>query len=346
VEHQPLSPIEGFFLTSKDELIFDVKGITHPNSGRIAFVRYVPSSNKTPSVRKGYRKIYSLEKRFTYLKKNYPEYLFLDPMGRGLLQYVPNNFITQIHDPRKKLHSLLKAEPSEYDALEKKAIQLVKKLFRYSKVAPEAVGISGSILVDLQTEQSDIDLIVYGKQNGSLVYHTMHSIFDRSSSANSYSKDDLYNLWLARGQEKQLSFEQFWQIEKRKLLQGTFQGTEFYIRLVLLPEQYYEPYNETTITKLGEVEIEATVASAAEAIFTPCTYELTDVQLLSKSSSISSLPSKIFSLRGRYCEVARENERIYARGLLEEVLINGRLCYYQLTLGTLPNEFFIVKKYL
>ncbi len=39
---QKKEAIEGYFLTTKDNLIFDVKGIAHPSDRIIAFVRYVP----------------------------------------------------------------------------------------------------------------------------------------------------------------------------------------------------------------------------------------------------------------------------------------------------------------
>ena len=222
--------------------------------------------------------------------------------------------------------------------MEKLALALSAQLEEY--VEPNAIGLSGSLLVSLQREKSDIDLVIYGRENGLKIYQAMPEIFDRSPLIARYTNKELEALWAARGQTTQIDFPSFATLEQHKLLQGTIAGKDFYLRLVLYPDEYYEPYEKTFIIPLGEIEITAEVADATGAIFTPCVYHLQDVELLSSSKLCEALPDRIFTLRGRYCELAKEGDRIVVRGKLERVEIRHQKEYYQIVLGSLQNEFF------
>jgi predicted nucleotidyltransferase len=149
----------------------------------------------------------------------------------------------------------------------------------------------------------------------------------------------LKTLWKYRAQQEQIDFESFLVNEKKKQLQGTISNVDFYIRLVLLPDEYYEPYDQTKITSLGEFEIEATIENDDFSIFTPCIYHLKDVIIKDAKKNESITLDRIFSVRGRYCDIAKTGERITAKGKLERVKIKNRKEYFQLTLGSSKNEF-------
>ena len=71
-----IKAIEGYFVETKESLIFDVKGVLHPYDRIISFLRYYPSANGT-RVRNGrkFSKVYKLRDRFEFLQKHYPYYL-------------------------------------------------------------------------------------------------------------------------------------------------------------------------------------------------------------------------------------------------------------------------------
>jgi len=62
---QKKEAFEGYFLTTKENLIFDVKGIAHPSDRIIAFVRYVPIEFglEDKPKRKTHSKLYALADR-------------------------------------------------------------------------------------------------------------------------------------------------------------------------------------------------------------------------------------------------------------------------------------------
>lgn len=335
-------PIEGFFIKSVDDLIFDVKGLSHPQDRIISFVRYVPAKfykNTQKIVTKGYCKLYDLLERYAFLHQNFPQYIYEDPMGRGLLQAVAKKDIIEIYNPVQRLQQIAKTEREELDSLKKLAQELTNKIVEHCGIDSKYFGITGSIMIDLHGKKSDVDLVVYGKRDSIRVHQGMNSIFENYDNISRYTDNELKTLWKARGQEEQIDFESFLVSEKKKQLQGTISNIDFYIRLVLLPAEYYEPYDQTKITSLSELEIEATIGNDDYSIFTPCIYHLKDVIIKNPKINETIPPDRIFSVRGRYCDIAKTGDRITAKGKLEQVKITNQKEYFQLTLGTNKNEF-------
>ena len=344
MENDPIyEPIEGFFIQSREGLIFDVKEISQPADRVIAFVRYVPSDNikLNNKARKGFVKLYDLKDRYHYLEEHFPKYLFKDPKGKGLLQAVARSEITEIFDPRKKMKSLL-LEDHQINSLEYLTSLLARKIVEYSGIELNSIGISGSILVNLHTENSDIDLIIYGEKNGLAVYNKMSEIFDNVDEINRYSKNELQELWKDRGQEKQIVFNQFRKLEENKQLQGKIINADFYIRCVPYPSERQETYDNTRFDYAGEMEVICTIAESSKSIYTPCIYLVKDVIVQNKPKK-AILPNRIFSYRGRYCDLAKEGEKVHVKGKLELVSIANEAPFYQIILGTTADEFFIKK---
>ena len=71
-------PLEGWFLTTKEGLIFDTKGIIHPPDRVIAYLRYIPAEFLDDRVsseqRFGYIKVYLLKDRMKELQARFPWY--------------------------------------------------------------------------------------------------------------------------------------------------------------------------------------------------------------------------------------------------------------------------------
>ncbi len=334
-------PIEGFFIESKDGMIFDVKGLSQPSDRIIAFVRYIPWKfyKDEEKRRKDFVKLYDLKERYSFLAEKFPEYLFEDPKGRGLLQGVKRDNIHKIYDPRKKLSNLMK-KVFPANSLESLTSRLVNSIVSLSGIKMESIGISGSLLVDLNTENSDIDLIIYGEENGLAVYSAMPEIFDKGELISRYSDEDLKSLWKERGQENQIDFKSFLAIEAEKNLQGKISDVDFYIRCVPYPDEIDESYNKTMILSLGELELKAKIDDDTKKIFTPCIYTIKEVELISTRDP-TIIPSRIYSVRGRYCDLVKSGDKVHVKGRIEQVIIENQLIFYQLILGSSSDEFFV-----
>jgi len=85
---------EGELIKTKDNVIFDVKGLVHPPNKVIAFPRYIPSPQGTRGSQKDlYGKIYSLSERFKFLEQESPNLIVHDPVFDETLCEVPINTI-------------------------------------------------------------------------------------------------------------------------------------------------------------------------------------------------------------------------------------------------------------
>ena len=148
---------EGDFIQTYQDLIFDVKGLIHPPNRIIAFIRYF-QTEKGERKRQGktYSKVYSLSERYAWLKENFPEYLVYDPVFDSVLCEVPVKDVKKPYKPVEKLWQLRKAE--NLDFLESKALEVASLVKSSADIPWSTIGVSGSIMVNLHTSKSDIDL--------------------------------------------------------------------------------------------------------------------------------------------------------------------------------------------
>jgi predicted nucleotidyltransferase len=93
----------------------------------------------------------------------------------------------------------------------------------------------------------------------------------------------------------------------------------------------------------GYAKITATVADDAEALFTPCTYKLENVQVVD-GAKLEPI-QEIASFRGRFCEQARTGEAITAQGKVERVTdARTEREHYRLILGNVLSDFMVLSR--
>jgi predicted nucleotidyltransferase len=332
---------EGDLIETVEGLIFDVKGLIHPSNRVIAFVRYFPDE-KGERRRNGatYAKIYSLPERYALSRKRFPQYLVYDGVFDDTLCEVPIWDVKRLHRPVEKLQELRSSRV--LDSLERKALQLAELLKEEANVPCRSIGISGSILTGLHMANSDIDLIVYGSQNCRKVYSTLERMFKSEHGLiRPYTLDDLRTLFDFRSKDTAGDFESFVRTESRKVMQGKFLGTDYFVRFVKDWNEIDECYGDVQYKNVGVAEIRALVTDDSEAIFTPCIYKAEGTQILD-GPQVGNI-EEIVSFRGRFCEQARVGEAIIARGKLERVDDKRRSRgYFRLLLGNKPSDFMIL----
>jgi len=331
---------EGDFVESFEGLIFDVKGLIHPPDRVIAYVRYTPDEKgKRKRGKRFYRKIYSLHERNKYLLENYPKYLYFDPVFNQLLEGVPTESIYKHYKPEKKLHEM-KHRSENLTGIEKDAFEFIKLLKEKSGISWEKIGISGSILVDLHDENSDIDVVVYGTANCVRIYEALRWLVSSETPIKSYDENGLKKLYKFRARDTEVSFEQFIKTEIRKVMQGEFKGRDYFIRFVKDWSEITEKYGEKIYVPIGRAKIKARITNDEEAIFTPCRYLIDSIVFL-QGNPVAPL-KEIVSFRGRFCEQARVGEKVVVQGTIEKVLQSNDFYYYRLIIGGNPKDFMVV----
>lgn len=334
---------EGDFIETKQGLIFDVKGLIHPPNKVIAFIRYYPDRTGERKRDKGrlYEKVYSLSRRYEWLRKNFPEYLVYDPVFDEVLCEVPINHVKEHYMPVEALKELRKAE--ELDDLEHAVLEMASLLKSSAHIPWDSIGASGSIMAGLHTTRSDIDLVVYGSKNCWKAYSAIKSLFEESSCPlKPYSLYDLKKLFDFRSKDTMVSFEDFAKTEFRKILQGKFGERDYFIRFVKDFNEIDEGYGDVRYKNCGHAKVEALVVDDSEAIFTPCTYKIEDVKVI-EGPKLQPI-KEIVSFRGRFCEQARKGEIVVAQGKIEHVIDYRRGGeYFRLLLGNKPSDYMILK---
>jgi predicted nucleotidyltransferase len=328
---------EGDFIETMDELIFDVKGLVHPPDRVVAYLRYVPD-RQGRRIRAGinYRKVYSLYDRAKLLAKQWPHYVWKDPFFGREVQAVPVEMIKEHHLPTERLAQLRSAVG--LNGQERLAVDLAEALAKEAKVPVSKIGLSGSILVGLQTKESDIDLILYGSNASRKCHSRLRPLLEKCSQGfRPYKRRELRKLYAQRGLRAAVTFETFARHERLKVLQGRFRETEYFIRCVKEWDEWSENYGDRKYSQVGRATVQATVSDDRESIFTPCTYYIVDARATGKHPA----PTEIVSFRGRFCEQARRGEKVLARGMLEKAA-DERGVTYRLVVGENPLDCLVV----
>jgi predicted nucleotidyltransferase len=332
---------EGDMIKTKSGVVFDVKGLVHPPNKVVAFPRFIPLPGGT---RRGkdsnYGKVYSLGERFSYLEKNHPDLVVFDEVFGDVMCEVPLAQIAEHYRPEEKLWALRSSK--DLTILENKALHLAQTLKAEASIPWSSVGISGSIMAGLTTEKSDIDPLVYGVKNCQDAYAALQRLLKKPDSGfKPYSQEELRELFDFRSKDTEMSFEDFCVVESRKAFQGKFMGTDFFVRFVKEWSETVERYGDVCFKNCGYGKIVATTVDSSDALFTPCSYRLKDVQVL--EGPILSSIDEVVSFRGRFCQQAEVGERFEAQGKVELVAnkISGDE-HYRLILGSKPADYMVL----
>ena len=312
------NPQEGDYIETHEGLFFAVKGNRHPKNRIIAYLRYIPSENgdrELDGVR--YRRLYDLDETTRLIQESYPHYFSLvDWLGISL-QTVPRKMIKRYYDPRQRLMSL---RNNPKTSLERSIIWFVENLSRESEVDFDHFGVSGSVLIGLNVDESDIDLNVYGKNQGIQVYQALRKLRIESPRISPYSRLTVKDVVLNRWEDTGLDLDKLADIETGKILHGIFDERDYFIRLIP------ETYNHSEASwPIRQIKLTATIGDDKEKIFTPCRYKLDTVHSI--TPEIEYMPSELISFRGKFTEQVSEGDLVEAKGTLEKVTSNQEVSF-------------------
>jgi uncharacterized protein len=331
--------LEGAAVETAPGLIFTVKGVVHPPDRVVAYLRYVPDERgERLRGRKRYRRVYSVAEREETLRDLGLSYRVDDPMLGVPVDAVPWDDVARVHDPRERLQRLRDAGPD--DALTEDALHLAETLRDAAGVPGTALGLTGSLLFDLHTAESDIDLVVYGDDECRRVHAALTRLLDDSSSGLKRPRGkELMAIHDMHRKDTPLSAADFVRQQAGKVNEGRFAGRPYFVRFVKLPAEVPGRYGDPRFAPAGRALVEARVGDDRDALFTPCRYSLRDVRLL-EGPHVTDL-SEVISFRGRFADQARVGQRVRARGALERVVWRERAEMTRLVVGGQPGDFLL-----
>jgi predicted nucleotidyltransferase len=107
---------------------------------------------------------------------------------------------------------------------------------------------------------------------------------------------------------------------------GIFKDTIFSIHPVKVEEETMEKFGDEVYVPQGHVDASARVLKSEDSYFLPSTY-IVDHVTVARANTYKVL--KIVSFEGLYADIAARNDRIIARGTLEDVLDKSGCPKYQ-----------------
>ena len=328
--------IEGDYVeTKKTHLFFDVKGLRHPNDRKICFIRFFPD-NKGDRVKNGiaYNKIYDLEKRYSLLKTIYPQYLFFSKERDMELQGVRNEDIEQIYTPRTYFQSLY--NDKKLSQIEKISKDLCELFIDEGGIKKDSIGITGSQMIGLSKNDSDIDLVIYGTKNSLNFQKSLKQIFNAPNGCRKYKMEEYKNHYIWRVGGSDIPFTIFLQTEMRKQHQGKFKEVDFFIRYIKSPKDWKGNYHDYNFKNLGRIDIKAQITDSTDSIFTPCSYRIEPLKIISSLTNQQQISldriNEVCSFRGRFCEQAVKDEIVLIKGKLEKVKYKDEQEYFRILL--------------
>ena len=327
-------PRDGETLLTKEGFIFYVLGYEHPENRVFAFLKYIPSSlvhlfpirllkqkwNLENIELSRPERLYTAENYQKFLetfRKHFPHYLYCCPFrGKDVLS-VPLDQIKKAYLPGECLQWLFKKENK--DALQQEAVELVSLLSKKSGVPIQNFGIHGSVGLNMHSEYSDIDLVVYGAKNFKKLETTVNGLAAAGVITHVCTK----------------------KIDYARKHRGRYHDRRFVYNAVRTYEEIDAPHGKLRYTPIKTVSFTCEVVDDSENMFRPAVYPIRNYQPEGLASKLpeEQVPARVLVMIGYYRNIARTGEKVRVSGTLEraENLETGTI-FYQVVVGTATRE--------
>jgi predicted nucleotidyltransferase len=285
------------FIQTKQGLVFAVVSY-QPHEGKVGcFLRYVSNGDAWEKI--------DTEQANQLLRQSYPEYLYQSTQFDAMFHAVAVKDIVEHHRPEERLQYVLQQEPS--DEIEHKLQQLIPILVRFG-VNCDFLGLTGSMLINQQRSTSDIDLVVFGRED----FQKTRQALKRAVYSGELSDLDLTlmkdNFDRRAGE---LSFDEFSWHEYRKYNKASIDGTKFDIGMVCLSSEIQQ--DEEQYQKQGMRTIITKVVDDLRAFDFPAVYLVDD-----------KLTPEVLSFTHTYVGQAKKGELIEVSGAVECNIATGK----------------------
>ncbi|MGH8477169.1 MAG: nucleotidyltransferase domain-containing protein [Methylococcales bacterium] len=277
------------FIETKESLIFAVLVEATEDGRHLCFLRYLRSKS-------GLVKL-STAQANRLLQSDHPEYLFhsieRDADVHGVLQHK----IVRHHRPMQRLREVLGS--TSRDPIEKKLVSVVS-LLEAKGLSLEKIGVTGSLLLGAQNSGSDIDLVIYDRDEfENLRVIVRESIAERTLQALTEAQ------WQESYERRacSLTFDEYLWHERRKDNKASFAHTKIDFSLVVADSGR----ENRCWRKLKRAQITARVSDASRAFDHPARYRVEHAEIL-----------EIASYTPTYAGQASTGETVIACGIIEE----------------------------
>ncbi|KYH40891.1 MAG: hypothetical protein AYL33_005110 [Candidatus Bathyarchaeota archaeon B63] len=316
-------PRDGDAFITDEGFIFYVFGYEHPSDRIFSFLKYIPADLQhlfeirylKRRWRLGERALVRAERLYTarnynvILKtfmENFPDYIYYCPYRGKTMISAPTRMIRRIFEAKTCLKKLM--HKNRKDRLESSALELIAFLSEQSGVEAEEFGIHGSIALGMHTEDSDIDVAVYGSRNFRRVEKAVKRL-------------------ISDGELKHIARN--W-TDRVRMHRCRYGDVAFNYVAVRRTEEIYARYGDYSYRPIRPVRFRCIISDDGEAMFRPAIYGISDYRPLDETSILhgSERPEKVVSMIGCYRNIAHAGWCVHVSGMLERVEHNETGDYY------------------
>ncbi|MEE2766336.1 MAG: nucleotidyltransferase domain-containing protein [Pseudomonadota bacterium] len=283
------------FLETSEGLVFAVL-VDETEEGRsLCFLRYIRNGD-------GLRKVETKEAN-GLLAARFPHYLFHSKRRDASLHGVPEDRVSVHHQPSNRLTEIITKKTP--DLLENK-LAFVCKLLTEGGLLVSDLGVTGSLLIGAQNPRSDIDVVIYGRNQFIVLRRTLERAIHQGT-LDPLTKAQWKDSYERRGCSLSLN-EYIWH-EKRKYNKALISGTK--IDFGLVSEAGYD--TEQSYRKTGFQQVTAEVTDDQHAFDHPSIYRIRHHEI-----------EEICCFTPTFTGQARVGETVLAEGIVEESVSGTR----------------------
>jgi uncharacterized protein len=277
------------FIETAEGLIFAVVAQGTEHGKALCFLRYVKDNP-------GWKKV-ATEPANAFLKQHHPDYLHYSPILDAHLHAVAIERIINHHRPKQRLQQIMQTSPQ--DVIERDLFHLCNLLQQHSLDLTQ-IGITGSLLIGVQQQSSDIDLVCYGRA----VFHQCRAI-TRELIAQEKLQELNDNDWQLSYQRRScdLSFSDYVWHERRKTNKAVINGRKFDLNFI----DELKRSEVTSYQKCGAIKLQCKVIDDTHAFDYPAEFKIDHEQF-----------DAIVSFTATYTGQAIKGETVEVSGIVEQ----------------------------
>ena len=278
------------YISSEQGLFFAVVSDNLEDNRALTFLRYVKHYDRLKKLETG--------EAGQLIKTRYPEFLFHSNKADSELHGIPVEEIYHLYRPEETVARLLSTDDADHKQQE--AVNMVKLLIE-SGVKQDCIGITGSIMLGTHHEQSDLDLVLYGRDN---FFKARSVIKDKISTGDIKPLNDSmwFKTWVRRGCE--LDYNTYL-LHERKKYNKCMSGSSK-VDISMIPNQVESPPAQGTYKKTGRAVLNSTVINDIYAYDFPARYIVDDSEI-----------NEVVCFTSTYAGQAANNDQIEAAGVIE-----------------------------
>jgi predicted nucleotidyltransferase len=337
-------------IITQEGLSFRVLGYSHPKNAYICDAEYAPaeifkSDNPKAYRSKGQHVFYKFyeDEGWKFIQHNFPQHTIFHEMLRKKVIGASHSNIAKTRKPHEELRRLI--ETRQKDELVKAMQTVLEVTTQSSGLSTRSFGVFGSMLHGFHHPKfSDIDLVIYGRENVIRLCETLQELCKDHSSPLKNEFDTDESVEGKRWKFQNYNPKEYVWHQRRKMIYELFNDeksgrtikTEF--EPVKCWEEISNAYDsQERIMQRGWTKMTARVMEDQDAPFIPSIYGIEPLEV-SCGAKNGIQARRVISYVEEFRMQAREEETIYVEGNLEEVM-TPKGNFYQVILTYCPRYY-------